>query len=238
MMTRFLVFIFVLWIDVQSVLADQRQVALELVLAIDTSSSVDAEAFELQRQGIAEAFQHPDLISVIEGMGQTGIAVVVVEWSGKGQQQQVTEWSLLNSRISSLSFANAVLRSPRRLKGSTDIGSALKFAINAFENNTFSGNRKVIDVSGDGRDSGNTSRLQRDRAISRGITINGLVIFNDDVGVGAIEEVDLVRQYSNTVIGGNGAFLMTAKGFDDFRNAIRRKLIREILGTGTAALRR
>ena len=225
-----------LFFGTQTSIANQRSVALELVLAVDTSSSVDREEFELQRRGIAEAFEHPDLIAVIEGMGRAGIAVTMIEWSGKGQQQEITEWSLLTDRSSALAFARTVFNAPRALNGSTDIGSALNFAINSLDTNSFVGNRRVIDVSGDGRDSGNTSKQQRDRAISKGITINGLVIFNDDIGVGAIEEVDLVRQYTNKVIGGNGAFLMTAKGFEDFRRAILRKLIREILGTGTASL--
>ncbi len=235
-MLRLLLPLIVVCLVAQHAIAAQRQVALELALVVDTSSSVDADEFELQRRGIAEAFAHPDLIAVIEGMGSSGIAVTLIEWSGKNQQHSVVDWSLLTDRASSLQFSKAVLAHPRKLTGSTDIGSVLRYSIDAFETNSFLGNRKVIDVSGDGRGSGNTSEAQRDIAVLKGITINGLVIFNDEVGVGAIEEVDLVRHYVNKVIGGNGAFLMTAKGFDDFRNAILRKLIREILGTGTARL--
>jgi len=235
-MFRLLVILFYIVSFGASADASERKVALELILAVDTSSSVDADEFELQRRGIADAFTHPDLTTIIEGMGSSGIAVTMIEWSGKNQQHIVADWSLLFDRASSISFAQKILNQPRLLKGSTDIGSALKYSIDALETNVYAGNRLVIDVSGDGRSSSDTSAFQRDRATSRGITINGLVIFNDEIGVGAIEEVDLVRYYSNKVIGGNGAFLTTAKGFEDFRNAILRKLIREILGTGTANL--
>lgn len=223
-------------LSTHSAIAAERQVALELILAVDTSSSVDATEFELQRRGIADAFAHPDLTAVIEGMGNVGIAVMVMEWSGNAQQKKVVDWSLLNSRASSLAFSQRIRETPRGLSGSTDIGSALAYSIRELETNGFRGNRRVIDVSGDGRSSRDTSAAKRDRAVLMGVTINGLVIFNDEVGVGAIEEVDLVRHYSNKVIGGNGAFLMTATGFEDFRNAILRKLIREILGPGTTQL--
>ncbi len=237
-MIRILFLAFCILAGTPAISLAQTKVALELVLAVDTSASVDREEFDLQRQGFAEAFSHPDLIALIEGIGSAGIAVMMVEWSGKEQQQIVVDWSLLRDRASSELFAQRLLTQPRSLRGSTDIGSALEFSIAELSTNRFVGNRRVIDVSGDGRGNTNTSEMQRDIAVENGITINGLVIFNDDVGVGAIEEVDLVRHYANKVIGGNGAFLMTAKGFDDFRNAILRKLMREILGTGTAALAR
>ena len=108
--------------------------------------------------------------------------------------------------------------------------------VRQIEDNAFEGYRKVIDVSGDGSSSVDTSERERDRAISRGITINGLVIFNKEYDLGELAEVDLIQHYSNQVIGGNGAFLMTAKNFGSFRIAIKNKLLREILGTSLAAL--
>jgi hypothetical protein len=211
-------------------------VALELVIAVDTSSSVDKREFDLQRLGLAQAFAHPALTAIIEGMGSTGIAVTLVEWSGTDKQQKIVDWSLLNSRASSLAFSRKIASHPRALNGMTDIGSVLAYSINELETNAYIGNRRVIDVSGDGSSSVDTSILQRDRAISKGITINGLVVFNEAYDKGSMAEVDLIQHYSNRVIGGNGAFLITAKGFEDFRLAILNKLLREIIGTGTAAL--
>ena len=214
--------------------SEERRVALELVLAVDTSTSVDEREFELQRRGLADAFSHPDLIAVIEGMGDFGIAVALIEWAGTGQQEIVVDWSLINSRDTSLNFANKVRSANRPLQGMTDIGSVLQFSIDEFDRNDFNGNRRVIDVSGDGTSSVDTSEVQRDRAISRGITINGLVIFNKEYDLGELAEIDLIQHYSNRVIGGPGAFLMTAQNFEDFREAILNKLLREILGTTTA----
>lgn len=209
---------------------------LELVLAVDTSTSVDEREFRLQRDGLAAAFAHPELLDVIEGMGEIGIAVTLVEWAGTNSQQTIVDWSLLNNRQSSLDFAAKIGRAPRTIYGMTDIGSVIRYSVAQLENNAFRGNRRVIDVSGDGSSSIDTSERERDRAIQRGITINGLVIFNEEYDLGALAEVDLIQHYSNRVIGGNGAFLMVAESFEDFRDAIRRKLIREILGAGVASL--
>ncbi|MGI9350682.1 MAG: DUF1194 domain-containing protein [Rhizobiaceae bacterium] len=219
-------------------LAQTRPVALELVLAVDTSTSVDDQEFELQRRGLAEAFAHPDLISVIEGMGEIGIAVTLVEWAGTGEQKSIVDWMYVNSRESSLHLASLINNAPRMISGMTDIGSVIRYSVDAFDRNGFTGNRKVIDVSGDGTSNTDTTSMERDRAIGRGITINGLVIFNKEYDLGELAEIDLIQHYSNQVIGGNGAFLMTASNFHDFRYAILNKLIREILGTTTAELPR
>ena len=234
-MFRFLLFI-VVYFQAFSGLAQQRPVALELVLAVDTSTSVDSAEFELQRTGLADAFAHPDLINVIEGMGDTGIAVTMVEWAGGQQQATIVDWTLVNNAASSLQVSSQIRSAPRAFSGMTDIGSAIRHSVNAIESNRFSGSRKVIDVSGDGTSNDKSSSIERDIAISRGITINGLVILQKDYDLGELAEIDLIQHYSNEVIGGNGAFLMTAINFEDFRRSILNKLLREILGTSTAKL--
>lgn len=97
--------------------AQQRPVALELVLAVDTSTSVDTEEFDLQRGGLADAFAHPDLINVIEGMGETGIAVTMVEWAGDQQQATIVEWSLVNSATSALQVSSKIRSASRAFSG-------------------------------------------------------------------------------------------------------------------------
>ena len=116
----------------------------------------------------------------------------------------------------------------------TDIGSVIRYSMQNLDANRFIGNRRVIDVSGDGSSSVDGSDKARDDAIARDITINGLVIFNREYDLGELAEIDLIQHYTTKVIGGNGAFLMTAHGFEDFRKAILNKLIKEILGTGLA----
>ncbi len=59
----------------------EEPVALELVLAIDTSASVDEREFTLQVAGIAEAFRNPEVIAAIESLGSLGMAISLVQWS-------------------------------------------------------------------------------------------------------------------------------------------------------------
>jgi hypothetical protein len=57
-------------------------------------------------------------------------------------------------------------------------------------------------------------------ARARGVTVNGLAILNDDPR--------LAEYYRNDVIAGQDAFVMTAADYEDFAEAITRKLLREI----------
>jgi hypothetical protein len=79
----------------------------------------------------------------------------------------------------------------------------------------------VIDVSGDGSNNrGRPVTLARDEAVAAGIGINGLPIL-------ALEP-DLDRYYRDSVIGGPGAFVVAAKDYETFGEAILKKLITEI----------
>jgi hypothetical protein len=87
--------------------------------------------------------------------------------------------------------------------------------------NPFRATRRVIDISGDG--SNNRGRLvnqARDEAVRAGVGINGLPIL-------ALEP-ELDRYYEQNVIGGPGAFVIAAKDFNTFGDAILKKLIAEI----------
>ena len=86
----------------------------------------------------------------------------------------------------------------------------------------FEAKRRVIDVSGDGDDdnSGGDVALVRDRVLAEGITINALVVSEDQPLVwengAAYPGDDLERYYREKVIGGPGAFVMVAKDYPSF----------------------
>ena len=64
--------------------------------------------------------------------------------------------------------------------------------------------------------------VARDRVAALGITINGLAILS--------AEPWLEDYYRRNVIGGNGAFVVAARDFDSFAEAILRKLVQEVAG--------
>ena len=211
----------------------QQPVELELVLAIDVSSSVDAAEFRLQMHGLAEAFRHPSVVGAIESAGDLGIAVTLVQWSGNRMHLTSVNWTLVRDAGTAAAFAGAIDRAPRLLKGFTGLGGAIRYSLKQIEDNAFEGRRKVIDISGDGTASGLRPDGERDRAVRRGATINGVAILNQDPD---LAELGLRDYYAKHVIGGDNAFLMTARDFTDFGPVIRRKLIREITGPGLARL--
>ncbi len=210
--------------------AQGTPVDLELVLAVDSSSSVTAEEFDLQMQGIANAFRHSAVVAAIEAAGDLGIAVALVQWSDNRRQFLAIDWMHLTDAESAEAFAEEIDATPRFvIGGGTAIGGAMSFSTRLIDRNDYAGRRKVIDISGDGRaNQGNQPEDERDKAVAAGFTINGLAILNEDFLVD--------RYYLYNVIGGTGAFLVTAEDFQDFQEAILRKLIQEISGVPLAAL--
>ena len=205
-------------------------VDLELVLAVDSSSSVTAEEFDLQMRGIANAFRHPAVVGAIEAAGDLGIAVSLVQWSDNRRQFLAIDWMHLTDAESAEAFAEEIDATPRFvIGGGTAIGGAMSYSTELIDRNEYSGRRKVVDISGDGRaNQGAQPDEERDKAVAAGFTINGLAILNEDFLVD--------RYYLYNVIGGTGAFLVTAEDFEDFQEAILRKLIQEISGVPLAAL--
>ena len=217
--------------------AQARQpVDLELVLAVDTSTSVDAQEFALQSQGLAEAFLHPDVVAAIRFAGTQGVAVSLVHWSGEARQAIAVDWHVVRDGQTAADLSAKISAAPRIIEGLTDIAGAIGFSVNAIEANNYAGRRRVIDISGDGSSDARRSEAARNAANARGITINGLVIHNTDIDLGELANIDLRDHYTNHVIGGPGSFMMTAKDFEDFRIAIRAKLVREITGPVSARL--
>lgn len=201
-------------------------VALELVLALDSSSSVSAEEFDLQRRGISRAFRDPGVLAAITALGDAGLAVALVQWSGGRMQRLSVDWARLRETPEVERFASSVARSTRLLTGGTNLGGAVRYSLEQIEANRFEGRRKVVDVSGDGF-AGLSPRRERDRAVSRGVTINGLAILN--------ERPELGLYYATHLIGGAGAFVVTADSYEDFADAMRDKLLQEISGFTVAA---
>ncbi|MEX2648043.1 MAG: DUF1194 domain-containing protein [Alphaproteobacteria bacterium] len=204
--------------------ARAEYVDLELILAVDSSSSVDYSEFSIQMTGLAAAFRNPLLMKALESVGEGGIAVALVQWSDSTKQVVAIGWTKVFDAASSAAYADMIEATPRFIDGGgTSISGALDFSVPLFEANDFYGRRKAIDVSGDGRNNhGRFGYVARDETVAAGITINGLAILNEEPGV------DL--HYAKYVIGGPGAFLVTADDYADFADVVLLKLIREISG--------
>jgi len=122
-------------------------------------------------------------------------------------------------------FGGFMAALPRVPEGGTGIGAGVAAAIRRLDRNGLEAPRQVVDVSGDGRETPAREVVvlmpaARAMAGARGVTVNGLAILNEDAG--------LARWYRDNVISGPGSFVIPAADFEDFAEAIVRKLIREI----------
>lgn len=201
-----------------------QPVAVELVLAVDCSSSVSTGEFHLQMEGIARAFLHPDIVAAIEATAPEGIAVSLLLWSSEANQVQSIGWSRLTDAATAAGFAERVRATSRSVGGgSTAIGSAVIRALDLIRGNAFAGERQVIDVSGDGAaNQGPDPERARELAAALSVSVNGLAVLNEDPA--------LALYYESNVIGGPGAFMVTARTYRDFARAILKKLLLEIGG--------
>jgi uncharacterized protein DUF1194 len=210
----------------------QTSVDLQLVLAVDVSGSVNPQRFELQKMGYVAAFQNRRVLDAILGGRNQSIAVTMMQWSGPFLQSQVVPWTVLKDESSVKGLAGAIESTPRMMYGGgTSISGAIDQAATLFPQAPYKAERRVIDVSGDGSNNRGRSVTQaRDEAVDAGIVINGLPIL-------AFEPY-LDQYFKDYVIGGPGAFMIAAKSFETFAEAILMKLIIEIADRRPGQLRK
>jgi hypothetical protein len=98
--------------------------SIALVMAVDVSDSVSTERYELQRDGIARAFETPRLVDMIAA-APGGIEVLVLEWSDPDKIAITVGWTRVVDRASATDFAAAVRATKRTSHGLTAIGAAM-----------------------------------------------------------------------------------------------------------------
>lgn len=210
-------------------------VDLLLVLAADVSRSVDQPKFQLQREGYAAAIANPRVIDAIKSGANGRVAICYVEWSGLSSQKVVIDWMLIDGPKAAQQFGDRLLELPRAFADRTSISGGIEFAVTQFPRAPFTAKRRTIDVSGDGtNNSGRDVQQARDEAVALGITINGLAILSERPLPWNPEHTNppggLAHYYQTNVVGGPGAFVIEAKDFNSFGQAILNKLIAEIAG--------
>lgn len=207
-----------------------RRLDLALVLAVDTSTSVDNAEYRLQMLGLANAFRHESVRQAVRTGAPLGMAVTLMQWSGKGEQAQVIPWTVLRRDEDIEQLAQRIADAERQVRGGrTALGEAVTESLKLFDSLDFDVRRRVIDVSGDGgSNDGILPREAREMARAAYVTVNGVAILN--------EEPRLDIYYRSDLIVGPGSFLITATNYVDFARAIRLKLVREIIGNPMALL--
>lgn len=190
---------------------------LALLLAVDVSGSVDPQEYRIQMDGLAAALR--DGI-VADALVEQRAEVALIQWTGSSRQRQTVPWTPIATYAHVLALADTIESDPRIWRNfSTAIGEALQVATGAFEPVNHC-TRLVIDVSGDGiSNEGIDPKTQRDALRAAEITVNAIAIETD--------QTDLTAYFFENLIAGPGAFVVTANGFADYPEQIKRKLQRE-----------
>lgn len=228
--------------------SNEPQVDTALVIAVDVSQSVDDSRYKLQMDGIASALEDPSVIAAITGGINGKIIVSLIAWSDSAET--MLPWQSIESSADAIAVAMKIRALPVRRGGFTCMARVLEtLPIVILNDMPSTALRTVIDVSGDGIDNcaeRTRSDQARDALVASGVTINGLPIIvageNEVVGSGAYrapsyglgnlgpdtDTTTVDAWYSEHVIGGPGAFLMKANGYEDFGRAFRQKFVTEI----------
>jgi hypothetical protein len=212
----------------------ETDVDVELVLAVDASRSMEPFEQKIQRDGYIAAFRRKEVIDAIREGVHGRVAITYVEWAGSTVQRTIVPWTLIDSTESAERLAAALGQPIPSTQSRTSISGAIDYSSTLFDNNGFKGMRKVIDISGDGaNNNGRPVAEAREEAVAKGITVNGLPLMTrgDFYSDWAVADLDIY--YSNCVIGGPGAFMIPVNSWDQFPEAVRRKLVLELAGKET-----
>lgn len=212
-----------------SVQAQQAPVDLALVLAVDVSSSMTQAELALQRSGYVAALADPQVISALIGGSLHRIALSYVEWADPNMQAVTMDWRIIDSPQAALDFSADLAAQPLIGGATTSISAALRFSAAMFDTLKVAADRRIIDISGDGpNSSGSHVAPSRDQVVAGGIVINGIPILIDQSPLDMATGATLTDYYRDCVIGGLGAFVVTASEISGMAEAIRRKLVLEV----------
>ena len=191
---------------------------------MDVSGSIDAGESALQRGGYLAAIRSPEFAAAVRAGPLGKIRLAYVEWAGDGLQQLTMPWRVIDGPEAAQAFASELAVQPAaRFRRGTSISSALVFSAGLFEGG---GTRRVIDVSGDGpNNAGGMVTVARDAIVAQGIVINGLPMLLKPAQI--LPPLD--RYYADCVIGGEGSFSLPVTSIGSLAEAIRMKLLRELL---------
>jgi Ca-activated chloride channel homolog len=201
--------------------------SLALVIAVDVSASISETEYDLQQQGIANALRHREVVDVIDAVG--GIWLHSFEWSGRYQQNTLLGWRFLSDERSIYAAAREISEHTRdHREFMTALGHALAHASDVLASAPEICKRNVIDVSADGTNNeGYDPHIAYVSKDFTDVTVNALVIRKED---------RTFSYFEDKVIRGPGAFAQAMNSYEDYTEAMIRKLVREILGYGHAAI--
>lgn len=184
--------------------------AVCLALALDVSGSVSPENFRLQRDATADALEQPAVLRA----ARDGLHSLVIMFGNRA-------FVVVPPQHDPRATASALRQVQPGESGSTNVAGAIRVASRALL--AMDCERRVIDVSGDGRHNAGPMQELHDAvadAIAAGVEINALPIITS-------HEPDIAEWFAEHVTGPAGGFVVAAD-WGGFARAIVRKISMEV----------
>ena len=206
-----------------------KPVDLAIVVSLDRSESIDVEDARAQIDGLVFTLRHPRFHDAVTAGWFGRIALSVVTWSSFGRHEVILPWMQI-AGPGDAEVAAAVLELDHarqriaRHGTQTDIAFAIEVGMEQFETLPWAASQSVLNVVADGISNiGRVATVDRDAALARGITVNGLIMARGSaIGV-------LSRYFRREVIGGPTSFVQVSVSNEDFANAMLRKILLEMV---------
>lgn len=213
-------------------------VDVALVLAADSSGSIDDAEFRLQRRGYAEAVTDASVLAALTSGFHGAVALAYMEWGAPESQHTIVDWTIIDGQSAAETFAARLLAAPRVAFGYNSISNALDHAGGLLESVPALPTRRIIDISGDGPQIGGLPLFDvRAGLLADGVTINALVIVSEGGGYRGPAGIPLDEHYRRDVIGGPGAFVKSVASRAEMADALKEKLILEVAGRASTGRR-
>ncbi|WP_299373297.1 DUF1194 domain-containing protein [uncultured Tateyamaria sp.] len=203
-----------------------------LALGLDVSGSVDAREYRLQMDGLAAALDHPKVRQAILILPGTPVDLLVYEWSGPEDPTVILPWtSVTSAPVLDAIIGQLRATDRRQATPGTALGLAMREGVAHLAERSECWKR-TLDLSGDGKSNLGPRPVDVKPEIApTGITINALVIGADAPSLGDLRQGEisaLSAYFQHNVIVGSDSFVETALGFEDYADAMARKLEREL----------
>jgi hypothetical protein len=208
--------------------AGKQRTNINMVVAFDRSESIDTEERQAQIDSLAAALLDRRFLDSVNAGYHGKLGLSVMAWSSLAQVEVILPWIEIGSR----GDAEEAIRRIRwhqskdpdvRHGKQTDIALAIASGVDLLDRAPFFGSKQVINIISDGVDNiGRLPMVDRDMALDRGITINGLVQAQGSA-VGIIKDY-----FRRQVIGGPSSFVQAAERGEAFTNAMLRKMMLEV----------
>lgn len=204
-----------------------------LSLGLDVSGSVDKDEWRLQIEGLAQALEAPEVIAAFLAMPDVPVYLHIFEWAGSAQPRDVLDWVAIKDADALAHVARDLRDWPKLPQPpETALGAAMQYGGQKLAQVKGCW-RYTLDISADGRSNlGPRPHIVRQSALLRDVTINALVISAGSESLAqAAKERDLrqlTRYFHDAVIQGPGAFVEPALSYDQYRETMTRKLLKEL----------